>query len=48
MALSLFGSGLPDGIFLKPKIQIWVNFGGPWNRKDWLYSLAIWYMLLPV
>jgi hypothetical protein len=26
-------SGLPDGIFFKPKIQIWVNFGGPLNGK---------------
>jgi hypothetical protein len=23
---------------LKPKIQIWVNFGGPWNRKFWYIS----------
>jgi hypothetical protein len=23
----------------KPKILIWVNFGGPWNRKCW-YSLC--------
>jgi hypothetical protein len=22
-------TGLPDGIFYKPKIQSWVNFGGP-------------------
>jgi hypothetical protein len=20
---------------LKPKIPIWVNFGGPWNGKGW-------------
>jgi hypothetical protein len=26
-------AGLPDGLFFKPKIQIWVNFGGPWNGK---------------
>jgi hypothetical protein len=24
----------------KPKIAIWVNFGGPWNGKCW-------YLLLP-
>jgi hypothetical protein len=23
--------GLPDGIFFKTKIPIWVNFGGPQN-----------------
>jgi hypothetical protein len=27
-------SGLPEGIHIfKPKIPIWVNFGGPWNGK---------------
>jgi hypothetical protein len=30
----------------KPKIQIWVNFGGPWNEKSW-YSMAVWNILLP-
>jgi hypothetical protein len=24
-------AGLPDGFVFKPKIPIWVNFGGPWN-----------------
>jgi hypothetical protein len=24
---------LPDGLFFKPKIPIWVKFGGPWNGK---------------
>jgi hypothetical protein len=24
---------------LKPKIQIWVNFGGPWNEKGWYILL---------
>jgi hypothetical protein len=29
-----FRAGLPDGIHIfKPKIQIWENFGGPWNGK---------------
>jgi hypothetical protein len=26
---------LPDGILSNRKIQIWVNFGGSWNRKCW-------------
>jgi hypothetical protein len=35
----------------KPKIQIWVNFGGPWNEKNGIfhgpleYITAIWYIL---
>jgi hypothetical protein len=29
----LRGPGLPDGILSNRKIQIWVNFGGSWNRK---------------
>jgi hypothetical protein len=33
-------AGLPDGLFFKPKIPIWVNFGGPCNGKSW-------YMLKP-
>jgi hypothetical protein len=43
-------AGLPDGFF-KPKIQVWVNFGGPWNENvgifyDHLeYFTAIWYNL---
>jgi hypothetical protein len=34
----------------KPKLQIWVNFGGPWNEKSWLFLwpfgslVAIWYV----
>jgi hypothetical protein len=28
-------SGLPDGILFKPKIQIWVNFGGSCNGRCW-------------
>jgi hypothetical protein len=37
----------------KPKIQIWVNFGGPWFKKVVLfydhleYFTAIWYILRP-
>jgi hypothetical protein len=23
------------GLVFKPKIQIWINFGGPWNEKCW-------------
>jgi hypothetical protein len=34
-------AGLPDGLFFKPKIPIWVNFGGPCNGKSW-------YMLKPL
>jgi hypothetical protein len=26
-------TGLPDGLILRPKISIWVYFGGPWNGK---------------
>jgi hypothetical protein len=26
----------------KPKIQIWVNFGGPWNEKKLVYYTVIW------
>jgi hypothetical protein len=26
---------LPDGTYLKPKIPIWVNFGGLWNGRAW-------------
>jgi hypothetical protein len=25
--------GLPDGLFFKPKIPIWLNFGVPLNGK---------------
>jgi hypothetical protein len=25
-------------VFFRPKIPIWVNFGGPWNGKGW-YTL---------
>jgi hypothetical protein len=28
-------SGLPDGLFSKPKIPIWVNFGGSCYGKSW-------------
>jgi hypothetical protein len=27
--------GLPDGLFLRPKIPIWVNIRGPWNERSW-------------
>jgi hypothetical protein len=29
----LGGPGLPDGFIFKPKIPIWVKFGGPWYGK---------------
>jgi hypothetical protein len=31
-------SGLPDGIFFKPKILIWLNFGGHCNGRCWRIS----------
>jgi hypothetical protein len=42
-------AGLPDGVF-KPKVQIWFNFGGPWNEKSWYILwpfsklVAIWHI----
>jgi hypothetical protein len=45
--------GLPDGICIfKPKIPIWVNFGGPCNGTPFgpfynylVYFMVIWYIL---
>jgi hypothetical protein len=43
--------GLPDGYIFKPKIQIWVIFGGSWNESvDLLcchleYFASLWYIL---
>jgi hypothetical protein len=36
---------LPDGIFFKPKIQIWVNCGVYWNERCWyiLWPFGIFY-----
>jgi hypothetical protein len=34
-----FRENCPDGIFFKPKIPIWVNFGMPYNKK-YLYILC--------
>jgi hypothetical protein len=36
---------LPDGIFFKPKILIWVNFGGPCIGRCWniLRSFGLFY-----
>jgi hypothetical protein len=47
-------SGLPDGCILRPKIAIWVNFGGACNRWCWyivrtfglLYSHLIYFMVI--
>jgi hypothetical protein len=42
----LLRTGLPDGVgLLKPNIQIWINFGGPWNGKFWyiLWPCEIYY-----
>jgi hypothetical protein len=33
---------LPDGIFYKPKIPIWVNFLGSCKWKILVYYIAIW------
>jgi hypothetical protein len=30
-----FGAGLPDGLFSKPKIQIWVIYEVPFIGKCW-------------
>jgi hypothetical protein len=34
-------AGLPDGIFSKQKIPIWINFGGSCN-------VNCWYILWPI
>jgi hypothetical protein len=42
--------GLPDGLFTKPKIPIWFNFGGSRNRKSYdhlVYFTAIGNILRP-
>jgi hypothetical protein len=31
----------------KPKIPIWVNFGGSYNGRCWLYFMEIWSILRP-
>jgi hypothetical protein len=51
----LWATGLPDGTYIfKPKIPLWVNFGGSCNRKRWymyyikghlVYFTDIWYIL---
>jgi hypothetical protein len=47
------GTGLPDGIFFKPKTPFWVNFGGSCNGRSCIfyvylvYFMAIWYILRP-
>jgi hypothetical protein len=46
-------SGLQDGIFSKPKIPLWVNLGGPWYKKGWIYFghleyiMGLWNILWP-
>jgi hypothetical protein len=39
-----FDTGLPDGVYIcKPKIPIWLNFGGPFNEKCWyILCMVIW------
>jgi hypothetical protein len=43
-----FESGLPDGIYFKPKFQIWVHFGGSCNVKFWciLWTFGIFFPVL--
>jgi hypothetical protein len=42
---------LPDWLFFKPKIPIWVHFGGPGMENVFIfydhleYFMAIWYIL---
>jgi hypothetical protein len=33
--IALLQPGLPDGIFFRPIIPIWVHFGGSCNRLCW-------------
>jgi hypothetical protein len=42
-------AGLPDGMFFKPKVPIWVNFGGSCDGKYWyiLWLLGIFCGHLP-
>jgi hypothetical protein len=35
-----WASGLPDGFFFRPKVPIWVYFGGPWNGKCFKYLVT--------
>jgi hypothetical protein len=51
--LSSPGPELPDAIFSKPKIPIWVHFGGSCIGRCWyiyfmaklVYKMVIWYIL---
>jgi hypothetical protein len=35
MMQKMFQGRVARWYFFKPKIPIWVNFGGPWNIKGW-------------
>jgi hypothetical protein len=43
---------LPVGIFSNPKLQIWANFGWPWDEifgivyGHFEYFTAIWYLMV--
>jgi hypothetical protein len=39
--------GLPDGIFFRPKILIWVQFGRVLPSKMFVHFMAIWSILRP-
>jgi hypothetical protein len=44
-AAELFAAspGLPDGIFFRPKIPVWVQFGGSCHGRCWyMYYMSIW------
>jgi hypothetical protein len=51
IALAAWSSAGLTWFILKPKILIWVNFGGSWNEKGCTYGIhlecitAIWYTL---
>jgi hypothetical protein len=35
MLTQTIAAGVARWFIFKPKIQIWVYFGGPWNGKGW-------------
>jgi hypothetical protein len=35
LSLSCVGSRVARWYIFRPKITIWVNYGGPWNRNSW-------------
>jgi hypothetical protein len=41
------GTRVARWFVFKPKIQIWVNYGAPWNEKKLVYYMALWNIFLP-